>query len=216
MFSKGFKKSLQTTYLNRLVGCLIECFAMLRLTYGHPESAISRAADEASNTVLRWNGSINRNSLVHRGYCWATYKAICRRNGVFSNSQGLHDWNSELTEPVIKLISSSWERTFSRRIPLVLQETVSKAASSMKWLHSNIEAKMSRDIQPGSFLMLRNQLQTYNSLFRELCSMSITVVTTQAKDISRMFQPVIANAVEKAYQASCNESGMTPDASHEN
>jgi hypothetical protein len=211
--SRRFKKSLQTTYLNPLVGCLDTMFCRLEANNcGHPENAISRAAGKANDTVLRWNGSVNSNSISHGSYCWATYKAICRRNGVYSNPQGLHDWNSQLTEPVIKAISSSWERAFSQRIPLILQATASKAMSSMNWLHSNIETKMNKDIGPlGCFPMLNSQLQNYNALFRDLCSVSTGRVATQAKDINRMFQPVIASALETAYQACCSEKGMALD-----
>jgi hypothetical protein len=129
---------------------------------------------------------------------------------VFSNGQGLHDWNSQLTEPIIKAISSGWERTFSRRIPFIVPSIASKAGRSIKSFHTNIESSTKRS--PGSsgrFLMLTNQLHNYQALFKDLCSVNTTTITTYAKDINRMFQPVIARTLEMAYEGCAEERGKT-------
>jgi hypothetical protein len=79
------------------------------------EDAVEAAANKADETVKRWGGRVNYANCAAGGFFWSTYKAICRRGGVYTNAEGTHDWNAELTEPVLKVVASGWERTFSRR-----------------------------------------------------------------------------------------------------
>lgn len=54
------------------------------------DPAIANAAQMASTTAQHWGSKVNREDRAAGGYCWSTYKAICRRNGEFSNAQGPH------------------------------------------------------------------------------------------------------------------------------
>lgn len=129
---------------------------------------------------------------------------------MFSNAQGPHDWNAELLEPVLKTISSGWEKTFSRRVSSILCGFPSKAASLMKSFHQDVETRASRNGGALSTLqMVSHQLYNYQELFKDLCNTSSATVIAQAKEINRMFQPVIADAVGPAYTACCEERGMT-------
>ncbi|KAG9737576.1 hypothetical protein KCU73_g9964, partial [Aureobasidium melanogenum] len=46
------------------------------------------------------------------GLYWATYKAVVRRQGVFTGSGGLSDFNAQLTEPIYKHLANGWEKAF--------------------------------------------------------------------------------------------------------
>lgn len=52
------------------------------------DPAIASAEDKASDTATGWGAKVNRDNRAAGGYYWSTYKAICRRNGVYSNGQG--------------------------------------------------------------------------------------------------------------------------------
>lgn len=60
------------------------------------ELAISSAAHDASVTCSKWGSPVNHENRAEGGYHFQTYKAICRRNGVYSNFTGKHDFNMEL------------------------------------------------------------------------------------------------------------------------
>jgi hypothetical protein len=127
-----------------------------------------------------------------------------------SNAKGRHDWNAKLIAPVTKSISSGWEESFSRRIPTILNGVASSAASLMKSFHDDVEARIGENSRAvGRLQMLSPQLSNYQELLKDLCRTNSTAVTTQAKDINRMFKPVIAKALEAAYDACSKESGMT-------
>lgn len=54
------------------------------------ETAISNASNIAVETALQWGAPVNRENRAAGGLHWSTYKAICRRNGIYSNAQGPH------------------------------------------------------------------------------------------------------------------------------
>lgn len=55
------------------------------------KDACEKAEQEALPTSQRWGAHRNEGGLF-----WATYKAVCRRNGVFTGAGGLHDFNGQL------------------------------------------------------------------------------------------------------------------------
>ena len=129
---------------------------------------------------------------------------------MFQNAQGPHDWNAQLIEPVIKAISSGWEKTFSRRVSKILCSFASKAANSIRSFHSGVEARASRNGGALATLqMVSHQLYNYREVFKDLCNANAATVVAQAKEINRMFEPVITEAVGPAYAACTEERGMT-------
>ncbi len=65
-------------------------------------TAVQQATTEACNTAQKWGLPVNRDDRAAGGLYWSTYKALCRRDGLYSNAQELHDWNTQLTGPIIK------------------------------------------------------------------------------------------------------------------
>ncbi|EAW16751.1 LOW QUALITY PROTEIN: uncharacterized protein NFIA_000950 [Aspergillus fischeri NRRL 181] len=171
------------------------------------ENALTPAAVEANKTVLRWGAPVDRSDRTAGGYYWSTYKAICRRNGLYSNSQGHHDWNAELIEPIIKAIASGWEKTFSRRINSLLQGAASDAGRLLKSFHDDIEHETSQNGPVASLHLLSHQLRNYQALLKDVCNENLATTVAHAKEINRMFQPVIATALEPAYETCVAERG---------
>lgn len=87
--------------------------ALAENIFEHYEQYIDLAITEAEQTVSKWHAPVNRENRPLGGFYWATYKAITRREGVFSNANGVHDFNAQLIEPIIKQLvslhsSDSW------------------------------------------------------------------------------------------------------------
>jgi hypothetical protein len=59
--------------------------------FEHYEKAISSASNAALPTSQGWSAHKSLGGLV-----WATYKAVVRRQGVFTGSRGLSDFNAQL------------------------------------------------------------------------------------------------------------------------
>lgn len=59
--------------------------------FEHYETAIKNASIAALPTSQRWGDHKDAGGLH-----WATYKAVVRRQGVYTGSKGLSDFNAEL------------------------------------------------------------------------------------------------------------------------
>lgn len=53
--------------------------------------------------------------------------------------------------------------------------------------------------------MLRQQLQIYEDIFKELATSTKEAINTQQKEVNRAFVPVIAGAMHDAYEVCVNE-----------
>lgn len=126
----------------------------------------------------------------------ATYKAICRRNGVYANAQGPHEWNHQLAEPMLKIIASGWEKAFARRLPMVMATFSRNAATILRDFHRDIQARAQKiGSNIAGLAMLQHQVSTYESILKDFSSTVKDTVNTTQKDINREFTPVIERAV---------------------
>ena len=161
-------------------------------------AAVQQATSEACNTANRWGAPVNRDDRASGGLYWATYKALCRRDGLFSNGQGLHDWNTQLTEPILKNIANGWERTFSRRMPSVLSGLANKTGTLLTTFHKTVETRAMRNgTSLASLEMLKQQLPTYKDTMKDLSTTAQTQIAARQKDINREFVPVVAEAMKR-------------------
>ena len=171
-------------------------------------AAVHQATTEACDTANGWGLPVNRDDRASGGLYWATYKALCRRDGLFSNKQGLHDWNAELTAPIIKNITNGWERTFSRRMPSVLNGLANKSGTLLTTFHKTVEARAMRNgTSLASLEVLKQQLPTYKDTMKDLSTAAQTQIAARQKDINREFVPVVAEAMKQVYNDCENESG---------
>ena len=78
-----------------------ECVVLIRTLlsekiFGRFTAAINASVRCAVSTAERWGTNPNHDDRSRCGFSWATYKALCRRMGVFTNATGRHDWNDQL------------------------------------------------------------------------------------------------------------------------
>ncbi|KAG4025453.1 hypothetical protein MFRU_058g00360 [Monilinia fructicola] len=170
---------------------------------------IPLAVDQAPQMVSKWGAPLNNMDPDARGLRWSTYKAICRRDGgPFSNNDGTHDWNSQLTEPIMKHLAGSWEKIFFRRLPSVLKEFTKKSNRILKTFHRDVESQ-SRENGTGIACldMLAQQLGTYEATFSILTTKMMEVINILQREANREFVPVVARKLASAYTWCANERG---------
>ncbi|KAH6709607.1 Dynamin family-domain-containing protein [Leptodontidium sp. MPI-SDFR-AT-0119] len=176
--------------------------------FEHYEHLVELAVAEANNTVGNWHRKVNRDNRALGGYYWATYKAIVRREGVFSNAQGTHDFNAQLTEPIIKHLASHWEKTFAQRLPRVLSSFSRQAKDLLTAFHREIELRtMKTGSGSAGVAMLGQQLKIYEQVFATLATQMLEMINGLQREANREFTPVIARNLSTAYDYCANESG---------
>ena len=121
---------------------------------------------------------------------------------------GPHEWNVELAEPMIKQLAAGWEKTFSRRLPMVTQTFARNAAARLKTFHSDIEARARKiGASIAGLSMLSQQVPAYEAIFKDFSSSVKETILAHQKEINREFVPVVAQHMDYAYDACTNESG---------
>ena len=152
------------------------------------ETAVNSAINEANDTARKWGMPINRDHRELGGVVWSTYKAICRRNGVYTNARGLHEWNAQLAEPMLKVVAAGWEKMFTRRTPMVMASFPRSALAVLKNFHNNVEVR-ARKIGLGiaGLHALKQQLSVYENILKDISREGTDIVNANQKEINRCF-----------------------------
>jgi len=134
---------------------------------------------------------------------------VVRRDGVYTNSQGLHHFNEQLAEPIMKHIANGWEKTFTRRIPGVFTILVTTVDRLLNTFHDEVEKRaVKQGGNMAKFYMLRNQLQAYREVIKDASNKTKNEISARQKDINREFVPVITLNMLPAYQHCTEERGQ--------
>lgn len=165
---------------------------------------IPKAIEAALPTATQWSAPKSEGGML-----WATYKATCRRNGVFSGASGPRDCNAELFNPISVNLVSGWERAFQRRFPSILDKFSISTKLVLETFHR--QATQLTNERGGNYqgaMMLNQQLQTHNQSLSEIPNLLTSVVQELQRDANRAFTPVILEKMIPAYEACVEERGM--------
>jgi hypothetical protein len=133
---------------------------------------------------------------------------VVRRDGCFTNAQGCHNFNEQLTEPIIKHIAAPWEKVFSRRLGLVLSGLSNNAGVLLTTFHNDVERRATKNgASIAAFQMLKQQLPIYKETLKDASSTAKDQITAKQKDINREFVPRITDNMLSVYDTCVNESG---------
>lgn len=161
------------------------------------------AAENAVPTATGWGAHRDAGGLF-----WATYKATCRRNGVYSGASGPRDFNAELMKPIYTPLSTSWERTFQRRLPIVLKNFAKSTKLLLETFHreATMRTQKRRNNHQG-IAMLSRQLQSHTQKVSKLPDLLNAVIHNLQHDANRNFTPTIQAQMERAYVGCVEERG---------
>src|SRR5271154_2123870 len=104
-------------------------------------AATQAAKTQANDTVHKWGMPVNRDNRAAGGLYWATYKAVVRRDGCFTNAYGNNNFNEQLVEPVLRHLAGPWESVFARRMPGILNGLPMNAGQLIAKFHNEVEGR---------------------------------------------------------------------------
>ncbi|KAJ4335077.1 hypothetical protein N0V87_006352 [Didymella glomerata] len=165
---------------------------------------IQDAIKAAPETASRWG--------LHKadgGLAWGTYKAVVRRDGAYqSSSAGHRDFNSELVDPIVKKLATSWERAFQNRLPKAFATFVTDSSRILLRFHEAVETRARENgVGLASLSTLKGQIYTYEMMFGELTQVLIDSMTNLQREANRDFTPTIANIMHTVYEICTDEHG---------
>lgn len=142
------------------------------------------------------------------GLFWATYKATCRRSGVFTGAFGPKDFNVELFDPINKPLAGPWERVFQRLIPAALDGLVRKSTAIIETFHLDaLGGVQDSGRNPAGINMLSQQLRMQAAALSGMNIPFKAVVTDKQRDANREFTPIIQQAMQQGYTICVDEQG---------
>ena len=108
----------------------------------------------------------------------------------------------------MKILAPGWEKTFTRRIQLVIKNFTTTVPAVLKKFHHDIEARV-RKVGAGiaGLSMLAHQVSVYEQLLKNVASTTKDMIIARQKDINREFVPVIQEAMQPSYGWCTEEHG---------
>lgn len=113
------------------------------------------------------------------------------------------DFNTQLSDPLIRMIAADWERTFTRFLPPVLHSYLQNCVTAIEKFHLQIQDQAN---QTGKGLaqlgILERQLGMYEQQARIAAEDAINQINTIQRDTNRAFAPVVMDAMLPSYTVS--------------
>jgi hypothetical protein len=171
-------------------------------------AAIGSAKTQANDIARKWGAPVNRDNRLQGGLYWATYKAVVRRDGCYTNANGCHNFNEQLTEPIMRHVANPWEKMFSRRVAPVLAGLSTAGGTLLTNFHTEVETRAVKNgASIAAFQMLKQQLPVYKETLKDASSVVKTEINVKQRDINREFVPTIAENMLAVYNTCLVESG---------
>lgn len=153
-------------------------------------SAKTAACKSSHMTVAGWSK-----------HSHATWKAIVRRDGVFSNETTNCDWNEELVAPLVASIAPQWEQAFSTDLETIFTDFAVRARKKVKDFHASIPELLSPFgiNSKKSYKRLEGQHTGYKQAFAEAEDVTCDYINSQQRIINRNFKPLVGESMRPAY-----------------
>ena len=172
--------------------------------------AVESAASQATSTTLHWAMPINKHDRGESGFHWSTYKALCRREGVYSSKtkQQLYNWNAALAAPMLEKIFPGWEKMFGRRLTTIMSSFAKSAFEVLTDCHREIDREARRlGVTDGGLRLLQRQIGGFSTILKAHATTVQEAIRSEQKNINREFVPVIQKALIPVYAACAKDHG---------
>ncbi|XP_039381371.1 uncharacterized protein LOC120398227 isoform X4 [Mauremys reevesii] len=162
-----------------------------------------RAEDLCEDKVRSWG-------LPGIGYPYATYRAVCARQGVYSSvSCGFVDFNEQLTEPISSAISMTWNEVFSCKLGQSITQFSKAILDKLKYFFKDLKNKLrekGRNTEPVNVIQ-RHQMEAVQALLCNFLLDQMEYINKRQRGISRVLTPEIQASMKQTYAACSQMNG---------
>jgi len=160
------------------------------------KSGASASCDDAVATAQGWRAGDGR---LH----WATYKATCRRHGMFRL-----DMNASLSDPILAAVSTRWERAFVADLRSELNRLRQAVRAGIKKAHQMFADALKRAAAPGNIDAVRGQqLESADAALTAAADWCVAHVNEKQKSMSRSITPFVQQRMIDGYDRAYAECG---------
>ncbi|PWY95777.1 hypothetical protein BO94DRAFT_562395 [Aspergillus sclerotioniger CBS 115572] len=140
------------------------------------------------------------------GFRYNTYKAICRRRGVFHGL--MQDWNRDLARPMLEKIGPGWKKTFAELLPQVNISLIKELEAALVRFHLQAIDSTKQSVARETRQRLQSTFEASHQVMREQISLVEKFIAQERKRILGVFAEAISQELEQTYQACASETGI--------
>ncbi|XP_067416220.1 uncharacterized protein [Emydura macquarii macquarii] len=141
------------------------------------------------------------------GYPYATYRAVCARQGVYSSvTGGFIDFNEQLTEPISSAISMTWNDVFSCKLGESIKQFSKAILDKLRYFFKDLKNKLQekgRNTEPVNDIQ-RHQMEAVQALLCNFLLDQTEYINKRQRGISRVLTPEIQASMKPIYTV-CNQ-----------
>lgn len=163
-----------------------------------------RARKRAIDTSVEWGSTESKNSIQ-----WQTYRATCRRDGVWQPPQrSLIDFNDQLAKPILEIIVMGWDKVFHTKIPRSIQSVADSTHAALATFDAIFkQVVLGLGVSETYLKMLYLQLSRYtDSLQDAFYSLRYDILIGQ-RSVSRSLTPSVQAFMLKIYRSASEQKG---------
>lgn len=179
------------------------------MTQALKDASKARLTKVFPSAVQAASGKAEQSIAAMDGYHWATYRALMRRQGVFTNRRnGAMNVNGVLCEPMLRTITVPWGKFFQTEIDKISRgffETIhSTLTATVHSLYPKFPTLGLGDFQKQ---MLERQIEALRNTARDDINAIIASVGDKQKEINRMFEGHVRNELNPTYSEVSSQCG---------
>ncbi|KAF0323181.1 tat pathway signal sequence [Colletotrichum asianum] len=178
-----------------ITNSMVECQEAVDAVLQRMPQAAANASARALATAKGWGAHHNAGGLRYN-----TYKATCRRRGVFRGAAGSRDFNEDLLRPMKNATANLWDRAFNNRIPEILDSLARSSTLMIHAFHGNMR---------GRRFMTENTEMAHEILSKHIGALNETLVLAnqhhkllardKQRNANRGFYPAVEGALRDTY-----------------
>uniref|UniRef100_A0A8C5SHP3 DUF7605 domain-containing protein n=1 Tax=Laticauda laticaudata TaxID=8630 RepID=A0A8C5SHP3_LATLA len=145
------------------------------------------------------------------GYPHMTYRAICNHHGVYTSSKYQSvDFNKELAEPILQVISVAWNEVFSSRLASSIKSFTAALLDQLSSFFRGLKKKLHqhRPVAEALRAIHAQQMEAARARLLNFTLDQMTSITRKQRTVSRLLIPTIQAGMEPAYAACSQLSGQ--------
>ncbi|KAJ0283740.1 hypothetical protein COL940_004522 [Colletotrichum noveboracense] len=186
---------LRKTLEESVASCMQDCETSATKVLKRLPKAASKGSAAAVAMAKSWSASPDAGGLR-----FPTYRATCRRRGVFKGAAGPRDFNEDLLKAMKNIYAQSWDQSFNKRSP----ELLDNLALTCDRMIGAFQARMKGG---GAFITIRSTMEKEiekkrATMFYDAASDADSAVHTLLEGLDEMVRrnvTTVINIIEQDY-----------------
>jgi hypothetical protein len=140
-----------------------------------------------------------------------TYRATCRRNGMYSSpTAGMINFNEELSEPIYRLISVNWDNFFAVQLQKILTDYSNQVQSALSAFNVALGQKLAMlGVEPDRIEknLTHQQLHFKKKLENMIQQLLREDIQAEQREANRLITPEVQACMTPCYTHCGEECG---------